>query len=71
MQQGTTSTDRTSGLIDCIASHLDYGNYISTPAEIFKINYESLLSPEIGRNPNQPDQLKRVSVALDKILGMA
>lgn len=40
-------------------------------AALVKSNYEGLLSPEIGRNPNQPDQLKRVSAALDKILAMA
>ena len=40
-------------------------------AALVKSNYQGFLSPEIGRNPNQPDQLKRVSAALDKILAMA
>jgi hypothetical protein len=40
-------------------------------AALVKVGYDGFLSPEIGRNPNQTDQLKQVSVALDKILAMA
>ena len=40
-------------------------------AALVKTGYDGFLSPEIGYNANQPDQLKRVSAALDKILAMA
>jgi len=36
-----------------------------------KVDYHGTLSPEIGHDPNDPDQLKKVSQALDKILAMA
>ena len=40
-------------------------------AALVKVNYRGSLSPEIGYNRNEPDQLKKVSLALDKILAMA
>jgi hexulose-6-phosphate isomerase len=40
-------------------------------AALVKTGYNGFLSPEIGRKPDQPDQLKQVSAALDKILAMA
>jgi hexulose-6-phosphate isomerase len=46
-------------------------NWQAVMSALVKINYDGFLSPEIGRNPNQADQLKRVSAALDKILAMA
>ena len=46
-------------------------NWKSVMAALVKIGYNGFLSPEIGHNPNQSDQLKRVSAALDKILGFA
>ncbi|HUB34069.1 MAG TPA: sugar phosphate isomerase/epimerase family protein [Bryobacteraceae bacterium] len=46
-------------------------NWKAVMAALVKIGYRGFLSPEIGRNPNQPDQLQRVSGALDKILAMA
>lgn len=46
-------------------------NWKAVMAALVKIGYNDFISPEIGRNPNQPDQLKRVSAALDKILEMA
>jgi hexulose-6-phosphate isomerase len=46
-------------------------NWKAVMAALVKIGYNGFLSPEIGRNPNQPDQLKQVSMALDKILAMA
>jgi hexulose-6-phosphate isomerase len=46
-------------------------NWKAVMAALVKIGYNGFLSPEIGRNPNQPDQLKQVSAALDKILAMA
>jgi hexulose-6-phosphate isomerase len=46
-------------------------NWKAVMAALVKIGYNGFLSPEIGRNPNQPDQLKQVSMALDTILAMA
>jgi hexulose-6-phosphate isomerase len=46
-------------------------NWKAVMAALVKVGYNGFLSPEIGRNPNQPDQLKQVSVALDKILALA
>lgn len=46
-------------------------NWKAVMAALVKVGYNGFISPEIGRNPNQPDQLKRVSAALDKILAMA
>jgi hexulose-6-phosphate isomerase len=46
-------------------------NWKAVMAALVKIGYNGFLSPEIGRNPNQTDQLKQVSTALDKILALA
>ena len=46
-------------------------NWKAVMAALVKTGYEGPISPEIGRNPNQPDQLKTVSMALDKILALA
>ena len=46
-------------------------NWKAVMAALVKTGYNGPLSPEIGRNPNQPDQLKQVSAAFDKILAMA
>ena len=46
-------------------------NWKAVMAALVKIDYRGFLSPEIGRNPQQSDQLKEVSAALDKILAMA
>ena len=46
-------------------------NWKAVMAALVKTGYSGPISPEIGRNPNQPDQLKQVSAALDKILAMA
>ena len=40
-------------------------------AAFVKVDYRGYLSPEIGHDKNDPDQLKKVSLALDKILAMA
>ncbi len=40
-------------------------------AALVKVDYRGYLSPEIGYDANEPDQLKKVSRALDKILAMA
>jgi L-ribulose-5-phosphate 3-epimerase len=40
-------------------------------AALVKVDYHGFLSPEIGHDANDPDQLKKVSLALDKILALA
>jgi len=46
-------------------------NWKAVMAALVKIGYNGPISPEIGRNPGKPDQLREVSAALDKILAMA
>jgi hexulose-6-phosphate isomerase len=46
-------------------------NWKAVMQALLKVGYNGPISPEIGRNPNKPDQLKEVSAALDKILAMA
>lgn len=46
-------------------------NWKAVMAALVKVGYNGFISPEIGRNPSQPGQLKQVSAALDKILGLA
>jgi hexulose-6-phosphate isomerase len=46
-------------------------NWKAVMAALVKVGYQGFLSPEIGRDPSQPDQLKHVSAALDKILALA
>ena len=46
-------------------------NWKSVMAALVKVGYNGVISPEIGRNPGQPDQLKQISAALDKILALA
>jgi L-ribulose-5-phosphate 3-epimerase len=46
-------------------------NWKAVMTALVKIGYNGFISPEIGRDANQTDQLKRVSAALDKILAMA
>jgi len=46
-------------------------NWKAVMAALVKVGYNGPISPEIGRNANQADQLKQVSAALDKILAMA
>jgi L-ribulose-5-phosphate 3-epimerase len=40
-------------------------------AALVKVGYQGFLSPEIGRDPNDPDKIRKVSATLDKILAMA
>jgi sugar phosphate isomerase/epimerase len=40
-------------------------------AALVKVAYSGFVSPEIGRDPNDPDKINKISHALDKILGMA
>jgi hexulose-6-phosphate isomerase len=40
-------------------------------AALVKVGYRGSISPEIGHDPDDPEQLKKVSAALDKILALA
>ena len=40
-------------------------------AALVKVGYHGTLSPEIGYKSSDPDQINKVSQALDKILAMA
>jgi L-ribulose-5-phosphate 3-epimerase len=46
-------------------------NWQAVMAALVAAGYKGFISPEIGYKPEQPDQLKRVSAALDKILALA
>jgi L-ribulose-5-phosphate 3-epimerase len=46
-------------------------NWKAVMTALLKIGYNGFISPEIAHNLSQPDELKRVSVALDKILALA
>jgi hexulose-6-phosphate isomerase len=46
-------------------------NWKAVMAALVKVGYNGPLSPEIGYDRNQPDQLKQVSAALDKIMALA
>jgi hexulose-6-phosphate isomerase len=46
-------------------------NWKAVMSALVKVGYRGVISPEISRDPNQPDQLKKVSAALDKILALA
>jgi L-ribulose-5-phosphate 3-epimerase len=46
-------------------------NWRGVMSALVKVGYRGFISPEIGYDSAQPDQLKKVSAALDQILGMA
>ncbi len=46
-------------------------NWKAVMAALVKVGYSGPVAPEIGYNRNQPDQLKQVSAALDRILALA
>lgn len=46
-------------------------NWKAVMQALVKVGYRGFISPEIGRNPDKPDQLKEVSAALDRILALA
>src|SRR5438477_4302561 len=46
-------------------------NWKAVMTALVKIGYNGFISPEIGYNASQTDQLKQVSAALDKILALA
>jgi hexulose-6-phosphate isomerase len=45
-------------------------NWKGVMAALVKVGYGGFLSPEIGHDPRDPEQLRKVSQALDKILAM-
>jgi L-ribulose-5-phosphate 3-epimerase len=56
------------GFVDLLQGDVNWKNVM---AALVKVGYKGFISPEIDHDPNQPDQLKEVSAALDKILSMA
>jgi L-ribulose-5-phosphate 3-epimerase len=46
-------------------------NWKAVMAALVKVGYSGPVAPEIGYNRSQPDQLKQVSAALDRILALA
>jgi len=46
-------------------------NWKGVMAALVKVGYQGFVSPEIGYDAGQPDQLRKVSAALDRILSMA
>ena len=46
-------------------------NWKAVMAALVKVGYNGFISPEIGHNASQSDQLKRISIGLDKILSLA
>lgn len=57
--------DSPSGLLE---GDVDWKAVMSA---LVKVGYRGFLSAEIGRKPNDPDQLAKVSAAMDRILAMA
>jgi L-ribulose-5-phosphate 3-epimerase len=46
-------------------------NWKEVMAALVKVGYKGFICPEIGHDPNDPNQLREVSAALDKIFAMA
>jgi hexulose-6-phosphate isomerase len=46
-------------------------NWKAVMAALVKVDYRGWLSPEIGHDPKDPDQLKKLSAAVDRILALA
>jgi hexulose-6-phosphate isomerase len=54
--------------VDLLEGDVDWKAVMSA---LVKIGYRGFVSPEIDHNPNDPDQLRKVSQALDRILALA
>lgn len=54
--------------VDLLEGDVDWKGVM---AALVKVGYRGFLSPEIGHDPNDPDKIKKVSQALDKILALA
>jgi len=46
-------------------------NWKGVMAALVKVGYQGWLSPEIGYDPKDPDQLKKLSAVVDKIIALA
>ncbi len=54
--------------VDLLEGDVDWKEVM---AALVKVGYRGFMSPEIGQDPKDPDKIKKVSAALDKILAMA
>ncbi len=54
--------------VDLLEGDVDWKDVM---AALVKVGYRGFISPEYGHRPDDPDQLRRISAALDKILAMA
>ncbi|MEK7407246.1 MAG: sugar phosphate isomerase/epimerase family protein [Acidobacteriota bacterium] len=54
--------------VDLLEGDVDWQEVM---AALVKVGYRGSISPEIGHRPEDPDQLRKVSSALDKILSLA
>lgn len=54
--------------VDLLEGDVDWKDVM---ASLVKVGYRGFISPEYGHRPDDPDQLRKISAALDKILAMA
>jgi hexulose-6-phosphate isomerase len=54
--------------VDLLEGDVDWK---ATMDALVKVGYRGFISPEIGRDPNDPEKVKKVSLALDKVLSLA
>lgn len=54
--------------VDLLEGDVDWKEVM---AALVKVGYRGFISPEYGHRPDDPDQLRKVSAALDKILALA
>jgi len=54
--------------VDLLEGDVDWKDVM---AALVKVGYRGFISPEYGHRPDDPDQLRKISAALDKILAMA
>lgn len=54
--------------VDLLEGDVDWKDVM---AALLKVGYRGFISPEYGHRPEDPEQLRKISAALDKILAMA
>jgi hexulose-6-phosphate isomerase len=54
--------------VDLLEGDVDFK---AVMAALVKVEYRGFLSPEVGYEPNDPEKIRKVSEALDKILALA
>jgi len=54
--------------VDLLEGDVDWKDVMGA---LIKVGYSGFISPEYGHRPDDPDQLRKVSAALDKILALA